>query len=423
MMFLAKSTCILLTTATIAEAFSPAAAGLTSLPITLTMNANANANGESCSSPLSQKSHRLPLHLLHMSTVAHTFQESSQSNDKAQIRANNGSVSVSINAHNRMNTNNSKSNSNSNSSTGSRSRSGTKIRRGTATAIANKKKKKKERINIEFEPKNNSSPALSCIEIFPTNNKKNHSMKDKKKSNNNSNGNRSISLGITPASSSSQSKRLLTREEENSLTQAIQTLKSVIQSGDELSCQSKKTSPNLLPYLPAITIPSEPSSFFQQQQQPSEQEWATACNMSIQQLRLTLLQGKGARTRLVSANIGLVMTIAKRYDYELEKSVQGGGGNGVGTILTLSDLVQEGNMGLMEAAERFDAEKGARFATYAGYWVKQRILRAITENSRVIRLPAHGALLLFDSLIVSRGTHSLHFIPLLIPLHYTTLPV
>ena len=117
------------------------------------------------------------------------------------------------------------------------------------------------------------------------------------------------------------------------------------------------------------------------------------------------------------------MTIAKRYDYELEKSVQGGGGNGVGTILTLSDLVQEGNMGLMEAAERFDAEKGARFATYAGYWVKQRILRAITENSRVIRLPAHGALLLFDSIIVSRGRHSLHSIPLLIPLHYTTLPV
>jgi RNA polymerase sigma factor (sigma-70 family) len=106
--------------------------------------------------------------------------------------------------------------------------------------------------------------------------------------------------------------------------------------------------------------------------------------------------------------MGLVLTIAKRYDYELKKSVQGGGGNGVGTILTLSDLVQEGNMGLMEAAERFDVEKGARFATYAGYWVKQRILRAITENSRVIRLPAHGELFILYLII-------LHVLP--IPFH------
>jgi len=70
--------------------------------------------------------------------------------------------------------------------------------------------------------------------------------------------------------------------------------------------------------------------------------------------------------------------------------VEGGGGNGVGTILTVSDLVQEGNLGLMEAAERFEKERDVRFGTYAAYWVRQRILRCITDHSRVIRLPAHG---------------------------------
>lgn len=55
----------------------------------------------------------------------------------------------------------------------------------------------------------------------------------------------------------------------------------------------------------------------------------------------------------------------------------------------MNDFVQEGNLGLMEAAERFESGKGVRFATYAAYWIKQRIIRSITNHSRVIRLPAH----------------------------------
>ncbi len=126
---------------------------------------------------------------------------------------------------------------------------------------------------------------------------------------------------------------------------------------------------------------------------PTEEEWAEACGddgngLSVRELRKILLEGKEARATLVSANVGLVLQIAKRYYYELQRSTRAG--EGVGTILTVSDLVQEGNMGLMEAAERFDSEKGARFSTYAAFWVKQRVLRSITDNGRVIRLPAHG---------------------------------
>jgi len=62
----------------------------------------------------------------------------------------------------------------------------------------------------------------------------------------------------------------------------------------------------------------------------------------------------------------------------------------MGTILTLQDMIQEGNLGLMEAAERFDPNRGFRFSTYAAYWVRQRILRCIADHSRIIRLPAHG---------------------------------
>ena len=53
-------------------------------------------------------------------------------------------------------------------------------------------------------------------------------------------------------------------------------------------------------------------------------------------------------------------------------------------------MIQEGNLGLMEAAERFEPERGNRFSTYATYWIRQRILRSISEYSRIIRLPAHG---------------------------------
>ena len=120
---------------------------------------------------------------------------------------------------------------------------------------------------------------------------------------------------------------------------------------------------------------------------PSEEEWAQACGISVKELRRVMHDGQAARGALVAANVGLVTSIAKRYFSALKYSTQAGGG--VGTILTLQDMIQEGNLGLMEAAERYEPEKGFRFSTYATWWVRQRIVRSISDYSRTIRLPAH----------------------------------
>lgn len=124
---------------------------------------------------------------------------------------------------------------------------------------------------------------------------------------------------------------------------------------------------------------------------PSEGQWAEACKLSVLGLRRVMYEGQQARTVLVSANAGLVTSIAKRHLASLKYATQAGGG--VGTILTIQDLIQEGNLGLMQAAERFEADRGHRFSTYATYWIRQRILRSISDSSRIIRLPAHGKLI------------------------------
>jgi RNA polymerase primary sigma factor len=85
---------------------------------------------------------------------------------------------------------------------------------------------------------------------------------------------------------------------------------------------------------------------------------------------------KAALNKLVNANLRFVVNVAKRY--------QGQG-------LPLSDLISEGNIGLMNAVERFDVEKGYHFISYAVWWIRQAILKAICEKSRMIRLPMNRA--------------------------------
>ena len=102
-------------------------------------------------------------------------------------------------------------------------------------------------------------------------------------------------------------------------------------------------------------------------------EGATA-SRSQRSLRTAVRRGDEAREELIEANLRLVVSIAKKYR-----------NRGVAFL----DLIQEGNLGLMKAVEKFDPDKGFRFSTYATWWIRQAITRAIADQSRTIRIPVH----------------------------------
>ncbi len=87
-----------------------------------------------------------------------------------------------------------------------------------------------------------------------------------------------------------------------------------------------------------------------------------------------LAEAEAARRTFIQSNLRLVVSIAKRYQ---------------GTGMTLLDLIQEGNLGLMRAVEKFDHRKGFKFSTYATWWIRQSIGRGIADKGRTIRLPSH----------------------------------
>ncbi|RMF23116.1 MAG: RNA polymerase sigma factor RpoD [Cyanobacteria bacterium J083] len=107
---------------------------------------------------------------------------------------------------------------------------------------------------------------------------------------------------------------------------------------------------------------------------PTEREWAQEVDMELPAFRRRLFLARRAKDKMVQSNLRLVVSIAKKY---------------MNRGLSFQDLIQEGSLGLIRAAEKFDHEKGYKFSTYATWWIRQAITRAIADQSRTIRLPVH----------------------------------
>ncbi|MEH2192873.1 MAG: RNA polymerase sigma factor, RpoD/SigA family [Nostoc sp.] len=141
---------------------------------------------------------------------------------------------------------------------------------------------------------------------------------------------------------------LLTQDQEIIFAQEVQQMMTILAESEKLAVELKR--------------------------KPTFSEWANRMQLSEQELLQQLNQGKKAKQKMIASNLRLVVSIAKQYQRR---------------NLELMDLVQEGTLGLERGVEKFNPALGYRFSTYAYWWIRQGITRAIAQQGRAIRLPIH----------------------------------